>query len=91
MTMEVMTMEKVTRCPPKSPREVTGCPPKSPMGPTVTMEPVSEAESVVAGVITIVAIWGVGIVVTVRISVARANGVAVTGATTQACGYCPKH
>jgi hypothetical protein len=78
MTMEVMTRE-----------EVTGCPPKSPMGPMVTAEPGSIAESVVAGVITIVAIWGVRILVTVGISVARANGVAVTGATTHASGHCP--
>jgi hypothetical protein len=47
-----MTMEAMTR------EEVTGCPPKSPMGPMVTVEPGSIAESVVVGVITIVAIWG---------------------------------
>ena len=70
MMMEVMIME-----------EVTGCPPKSPIGPMVTVEPGSIAESVVVGVITIVTIRVVGILVTVGISVARANGVAVTGAT----------
>jgi len=70
MMMEVMTME-----------EVTGCPPKSPIGPMVTVEPGSIAESVVVGVITIVAIWGVRILITVGVSLARANGVAVTGAT----------
>ena len=79
MMMEVMTME-----------EVTGCPPKSPIGPMVTVEPGPIAESVVVGVITKVAVWGVRILVTVGISVARANGVAVTGATLQACGHCPK-
>jgi hypothetical protein len=62
--------------------EVTGCPPKSPMGPMVTMEPGSIAEFVVAGVIRIL--------VTVGISVARADGVAVTGATTHASGHCPE-
>jgi hypothetical protein len=79
MMMEVMTME-----------EVTGCPPKSPIGPMVTVEPGSIAESVVVGVITIVAIWGVRILVTVGISIARANGVAVTDATVQASGHCPE-
>jgi hypothetical protein len=73
MMMEVMTME-----------EVTGCPPKSPIGPMVTVEPRSIAESVVVGVITIVTVLGVRILVTVGISVARANGGAVTGATIQA-------
>jgi hypothetical protein len=77
--MEVMTME-----------EVTGCPPKSPIGPMVTVEPGSIAESVVVGVITIVAIWGVRILITVGISIARANRVAVTGATIQASGHCPE-
>jgi hypothetical protein len=90
MTMEVMTMEEVTGCPPKSPMEVMGYPPKSPIGPMVTVEPGHIAESVVVGVITIVAIWGVGILVTVGISVARADGVAVTGATIQASGHCPE-
>ena len=89
MMMEVM-MEKVTGCQPKPPMEVTRYPPKSQMGPMVTAEPGSIAEFVVAGVITIVAIWGVRILVTVGISVARANGVAVTGATIQASGHYPE-
>jgi hypothetical protein len=79
MMMEVITMEKVT-----------GCPPKSPIGPMVTVEPGPIAESVVVGVIAIVAIGGVRILVTVGISVARANGVAVTGAAIQASGHCPE-
>ena len=83
MMMEVMTME-----------EVTGCPPKSPIGPIVTVEPGSIAESAVVGIVVraimVVAIWGVRILVTVGISVARANGVAVTGAAIQASGHCPK-
>jgi hypothetical protein len=90
MTMEVMMMEEVTRCPPKSSMEVTRYPPKSPIGQMVTVEPGSIAESIVAGVITIVAIWGVRMLVTVGISVARADGVAVTGATIQTSDYCPK-
>jgi hypothetical protein len=93
-TVEVMTMEEVTGCPPKTPMEVTGCPPKSPMGPMVTVEPRFIAESVGVGAVVratmVVAIWGVRILITVGISVARANGVAVTGATAHASGHCPK-
>jgi hypothetical protein len=87
-------MEEVTGCPPKTPMEVTGCPPKSPMGPMVTVEPRFIAESVGVGAVVratmVVAIWGVRILITVGISVARANGVAVTGATAHASGHCPK-
>jgi hypothetical protein len=94
MTMEVMTMEEVTGCPPKSPMEVMGYPPKSPIGSMVTVEPGSIAESAGVGVVVraimVVAIWGVRILVTVGISVARANGVAVTGATTHASSHCPE-
>jgi hypothetical protein len=94
MTMEVMTMEEVTGCPPKSPMEVMRNPPKSPIGPMVTVEPGHIAESVGVGVVVratmVVTIRVVGILVTVGISVARANGVAVTGATVQASGHCPE-
>jgi hypothetical protein len=79
-----MTMEVMTR------KEVTGCPPKSPIGPMVTVEPGSIAESVVAGGITIVAMWVVGTMIIVGIPIVHANGVAVTGATIQASGHCPE-
>jgi hypothetical protein len=69
MTMEVMVMEKVT-----------GCPPKSPIGPMVTVEPGHIAESVGVGMVVRVIMVG--------ISVARTNGVAVTGATIQASSHC---
>ena len=69
--------------------EVMGGPPKSPIGPIVTVGPGHIAESVVVGVITVVAIWVVRILVTVGISIAYADGVAVTGTTVHSSGHCP--
>jgi hypothetical protein len=89
-----MMMEEVTGCPLKTPMEVTRYPPKSPIRPMVTVEPGLIAESVGVGAVVraimVVAIWGARILVTVGISIARANGVAVTDATVQASGHRPE-
>jgi hypothetical protein len=89
-----MMMEEVTGCPPKPPMEVTRYPPKSPIRPMVTVEPGLIAESVGVGAVVraimVVTIRVVGILITVGISVARANGVAVTGAPVQASGHRPE-
>jgi hypothetical protein len=79
--------------------KVMGYPPKFPIGSIVTIVTVGPgriAESVGGGgvrVITVVTIRIGGIPITVGISIAHANGeavTAVTGATIQASGHCPE-